>query len=386
MSTLKDIARLVADNGKGIAMAAIATTLLKAIFSLPELFRSAKAGSLIEYTSVTRVEPVTIVDETILTRDYITDILYSANAIIAAYYLQAVAISVNVGKIDTVRLLDKLNPNRNPSDNAAMFIGDAVLSMEAYKHGLPTFNKPQGIGTLVENVTVEAFATDSATFGRDTLKNVTDISNLSVGTLLDVEINSDGQKATIPVSVRLIVSAAKPSVIRSIVGAANANTSIKERYHAWRAGQITFIRDMIFCQDLIDKQRAAMIQSDVYKEIVKRSNRNKTATIMSLGTRPSVATASNIMIITSETLTQLEMELGGKIANNKDIRVRLFSNTMLMLLIIVDTQLEYVTIWHRTLDLPTKMAVKDLKNSNRGKGPDVGEILRAYQLGSMPRF
>lgn len=41
------------------------------------------------------------------------DVLQSLQSIFSGYYLQALAISTNIGKINVVKHLDKLNPNRN---------------------------------------------------------------------------------------------------------------------------------------------------------------------------------------------------------------------------------------------------------------------------------
>jgi hypothetical protein len=43
-----------------------------------------------------------------------------------------------------------------------------------------------------------------------------------------------------------------------------------------------------------------------------------------------------------------------------------------------------VTIYHRSLEIPTQVSIKELKTANKGSGPDVAEILKAYQLGNAP--
>ena len=79
-------------------------TTLSAVGKLPDLFRSARSDSLIEYTRVTRAEPIVLVDNTAVHLPYIADVMQSLTAIYAGYYLQAAAISVNVGKIDVIRM------------------------------------------------------------------------------------------------------------------------------------------------------------------------------------------------------------------------------------------------------------------------------------------
>ena len=55
-----------------------------------------------------------------------------------------------------------------------------------------------------------------------------------------------------------------------------------------------------------------------------------------------------------------------------------------MILCVVDPEWEQVTFNHRSISIPSEMSVKELSVSNKGKGPDVAEILKAYQLGNSP--
>ena len=352
---------------------AIVTTLT-AVGKLPDLFRAARSDSLIEYTRVTRAEPIVLVDNTAVHLPYITDVMQSLTSIYAGYYLQAVAISVNVGKVDVIRLLEKVNPARSPAENAGMFIGDVVMSSEAYQYRLPNYSS-------------EAPAPEDLpkrmTFGRNTTVAATSVANLSVGMLLEVNVESEGNHATIPVSVRLITSAIATDTLIHILSYAERDKSVKERYHAWRSGQLEFIKDNIFCQDLIDDHRRAMIKdkSGTYKAMQSRSNQNKLAALLSA--TPSVATASNIIVLTAATAALLEGQIGARL-NNYATRERVFDTTYVMLMVIIDTQWEQVTIYHRSIATATTLSVKDLKSANKGGGPDVAEILKAYQLGTSP--
>ena len=80
---------------------------------------------------------------------------------------------------------------------------------------------------------------------------------------------------------------------------------------------------------------------------------------------------------------ELEREVGGRL---KDFRTRekIFKNTYAMLMAVVDPSWDHVTFYHRSIELATDMSVKELQVSNKNKGPDVGEILKAYQLGNSP--
>lgn len=355
------------------------TTTLTAVGKIPDLLRSARAGSLIEYTKTTRVEPVVLVDQGAVALPYIHDVLQSVNSIFAGYYLQAVALSLNVGKVDTIRVLDKVNPARDPAENAGMFIGDMLLSEESYKYGLPVIGQSFGL---------EAYGDDKKqpvenSFGKDSVKMATEVANLSVGKLFDVHVESEGHKATIPVSVRLIVSAATPDNLVHILTVGSKDTSVKERYHAWRAGQLTFVKDLIMCQDLVDEHREALMKDATgqYASTLKRRDKNRLAAALSGS--PSIATASNIYVLMNSTVSKLEGDIGGRLKDFK-VRENIFKNTYIMLMVVIDPSWEQITIYHRSIDTPTQLSVKELKAANRGTGPDVAEILKAFQLGNAP--
>lgn len=380
-----------------------AMSLLKVLSQLPETLRAAQSGSLIEYTKSTRVEPIVLMDRNVAHLPYATNILYSACYMISAYYLQAVSLSVNVGKINPVSVLDKLNPSRSASENAAQTLA-TIFSAENYQGKLPSFaDQPTFITSLeafdskIDKVKadfkkqqekerkqpgIQGGSTDASI-----AKEINQAANLCVGMLLNVEFNSEGSSAKVPVNVRLITSPVPPSTIINIVtNATGVERDFKERLYNWTSGQLSSIRDMVFCQDLIDKHRNTIIEdkSGIYKEMNKRKKENQRSTLLSLGTRPSVATASNIMILTKETALQIEASLGGRLDNER-IRNKVFEDTMLMLIFVVDTRFEMLTVYHRSISLPSELPIKALKAIEK-KAPDMTEMFNALRQGQPPRF
>lgn len=359
---------------------------------LTDTMRAAKSGSLIEYTQPTRVEPIVLMDEKIASLPYAGDIMQSLTSLFSGYYLQAIALSVNVGSVDVIRLLDKLNPKRNVADNVINGVSNGVatvVSMEsadAYRFRLPVPGRSDGLGTF--NVSLESIGEDDApmttmTAGRDTVKLLGELTNLSVGKMLEVTIESDGTRATFPINVRLICSGIGSKELVHILGVGSKNISVKERFHAWRAGQLEFVRDLLLCQDLIDSHKKTLAKdpTGLYAEIRKRRAGNSVAAIFS--GQPSVATASNIIVMSATSAKELERTVGGRL---KDFRTRekIFKETYCMILAVVDPDWEMVTFYHRSLAAPSELSVKELAVSNKGKGPDVAEILSAYKLGNSP--
>jgi hypothetical protein len=363
-------------------------TALSLAAKIPDLLRSAKSDSLVEFTRPTRVEPIVLMDDRVVNLTLTPDLLQVLTSIFSGYYLQAVALSVNIGKIDVIGLLDRVNPNRSLDDNTLKGLSNLALrsgleSAESYRYGLPLPNSKiglehYGLEESVYDVLDPLSSTNepkdpkldnlASRSGKDTVKLAQDVSNLAVGKLLEVEIESEGHRAVFPIAVRLIITAAPPTAIVNILSVGNRNTSVKERWHAWRAGQLEFVRDLVLCQDLIDAHKDSLMHDDtgIYANSIKRRKSNGLSAILS--GQPSVATASNIYVISDATKKELERVIGGRF---KDFRTR---------------EKIFKATYHRSIEHGTELSAGDLKFSKGGKGPDVGEILKAYTLGQAPRF
>lgn len=381
-------------------------------------------GSLTDFAKQTRVEPIVLVDQRAVHLPYMPDVMQSLVSIFSGYYLQAVSLSVNVGAVDTLRLLDKLNPRRNGSGatgdlfmatgkaavSVALESRDNLLHENNYLFKLPVPGGTPGLEAIDLNEQAARFlgkdAVDAAnrakdaldagagrpglpsetktTFGRDAVGSIGDQVNLSVGKLLEVHIESNGQKATFPISVRLMANPIASESLLHILSVGNKMTSASDRYHAWRAGELSLIRDLILCQDLIDQHKKTLAndKSGIYADILARRRGNNTAAILSGNV--SMATASNICVMTDATAAELERRMHGSRLKDFHTREKVFKETYMMLMVVVHPEWEQVTIYHRGLDVATRMSVKDIKASNKGNGPDVAEILKAYQLGNSP--
>lgn len=351
-------------------------TTLSVVGKLAENASAVRADSLIEFGKVTRVEPVTLVDQMLFTQPVLTDVLQSLNSIFAAYYLQAVSLSTKVGNIDVIKLLEPLNPNRDVVDAGATFIGEWA-STESFQYALPVPG---------ETVGLEAYG-DSADVTSTSVKvaDLTNVANLSIGKLLEVEVNSGGQKAKIPVAVRLIVSGIASDLLAHTLSLKSKDTSVKERYHAWKAGMLSTIKDMVLCQDLVDEHRKALMKDKTgfYRENISRDNKN-TLTALLTG-RPSLSTASNIVVMSQRTAKQVEIGINGRL---KDFgtREKVFRDSYVMLMAVVDVESEMLTIYHRSIDTPTTLSFRDIKGASKDTSVDITKILQAFLSGNSPHL
>lgn len=449
----------------------LGTIGLSAIRKITDLWAAGKSDSLIAYTQVARVEPVVLVDADCLYLESIGQVQQSLLSMVTGYYLQAIAISSTVGKIEVFRHLDRLNPSRNPMNSAADSAG-WLLAQEAYTHRLPV---PGDTGRLaLEQLALEAnhrnnnqnteardalasakfdfdvnnvyyereerkkdsasreaerqeraadakrnydlnvdkfgqekayrlaqqelqkhglrlqeqkrddtLATSSQGFGRDTMGTLRELADLSVGKIFNVELTDGLHSATIPISIRLMASSMPSASLVHILSLGSEDNSVKERYHGWRSGRLSFWKDLVACVDIIDAHRKNLMadKDGVYSNLVKRTRSNQLATLFS--GNPSVASSSNIVVISNTTAEELERKINGQL---KDFKTReaIFKKTYLMIMAVIDKQWERVTFYYRGINGATEVGVRDLKAANKGSGPDVSDILRAYSLGNSP--
>lgn len=361
--------------------------------------------SLIQVSQVARVEPITLVDQRAQNLPYIVDVMQSLNSIFAGYYLQAVALSVPVGRVNVIKLLDRIAPERlgwkkqlfDKFDVATESL-DKLPDFSKEDLGFEAINYAQSVRDSLKNKSInikvdgpeKTDADDKKKTGRgmtsihkDANALINESVNLSVGKMLEVEISDNGQKAVFPITVRLLATILDPQTLVHILSDNSRDTSFAERWHGWKAGELKFWRDLILCQDLIEEHRKAMIKdsSNVHSDIMARRRRNAQAAIAS-GT-PSAANASNLAVLTMDTAKELERKIGGRL-KDFHVRKRVFDSTYLMIMAVVDPEWEHVTFYHNGIAAATTLSLSELKNSNKGNGPDVMEVLKAFQLGSAP--
>jgi hypothetical protein len=340
------------------------------------MMRAGKAHSLIDYAKATRVQPLCLVDAELVHDQATPDILQSLLANFVGFYLQAVAVSTTIGKITVLDKLDRLNPNRDMVNDAAFW--DSALGLEAYQNRLPNYSKPQ------KNLSMEA--TEVAGLSGKTVETVAkDAAALSVGKIIGVEISDNGQKATVPVSVRLMVNSVPSAELAHILSLGGKDTSALGRWRQFKSGEIDFWKDLILCQDLINAHRKNLVndKDGLYTEISTRKTIN--GVMGMIDGKPSLGTISNLAVISKETQSQLELEINGSL-NNPRVRNSIFEKTALMILAVYDREFDRVTFYFHGIADKTEVSVRDLRVANKGDGPNITDILKAYTAGAAPAF
>ncbi len=366
------------------------------------VYSNTQTSSLTEATRSARVEPLTLISKNCLALEYLPDINQGLLDLFIGYYLQAVALLSTIEDVRVARLLDKLNPDRDLTEVMLFESYKEKFAMvaENYKFKLPLAQQDRELfsyatekSILDVNVSHPDYdETDNDYGGRyqelgNGSKNVLkETADLSVGKLIDITLSINQESVTVPVSFRLAANITPFSIIKEICTYHKDDTTFIERYHAWRSGRISLIRDLILCQDLIDEKKRLMMSDtdNIFSEIIKRVNNNKKFGLLS--DNPSLATASNIFVITSDEANEIGATLGGKFGSKLVMR-KIFDNSYAMIITVIDRDWEMVSYYTRGITAPTVVSVKDIKKrASKNQGADIMNILKSYNLGNTPSF
>lgn len=379
--------------------------LMQTVFNLAK--NGMQVSSLADLTKPARVEPLAIVDSTLIEQPYMVSLLKLATSNFAGYYLQAVNMILGVGRIDTLKVLDSLNPDRTlgfdyskmsskPGSGNECFAASAY-NPRVYANGLPSLEsfsrriRPSLLfsmegfdvdGTIdaVGTVAKDAGWGEAAESPKSGLSagdnKIHEIENLAVGKLLNVEITDGAKTAKLPVLIRMIPAAVPPASLVHMFSAGGRD-SWAQRMFMVQTGQIKFWRDFVLGQDMIDEHFRALMndKSGVFKMITDR-RRNNSQKALQTG-RVSIADASNVAIVSTETLKMATGKLFGKI-EQESVRKAIFDNSYLLMLIVVDERWQRVQIWHRGVDLATTHKFDEIERMEKSKGPDITEMFKMF--------
>lgn len=347
-------------------------------------------GSLVKMTKVARVEPLCVVDSDCINLEYISDVLNTLQSIFSGYYLQAVSLIGTVSGVQVARELDVLNPNRDPDASTFLsatreIFAPARISQEGYKWALPT---KANVGRLALEASElpEAdpkYLKDQPVVPERALLSMNDVANLSVGKLLNVTITKNGQSISVPIAIRLMVNELRSSTMAKMFKGGTLDKSFTERYYKWKSGRISFFNDLILCKDLIKEQKKALMEDKdgILSEIHTRANKNIKAGILSK--RPSLATSSNIYVMSEATAGAVKRTSGFDLENFTQ-RQKLFEETYAMILVIIDRDYQRINFYHDGIRMPTSVGLRDIRSANKDSGPSIMDILNAYKQGQTP--
>ncbi len=360
------------------------------------------ATSLADLSKLAEVEAITVIDNSLTVYDSTTDVLKYLNSLLAGWYLSSAAILTDTGRIKTVQLLERLNPAKSPSfavANSILSAGVASMASSEIEVGtdvkplsfLPTTSTSLEAATNLPSTGSAKVNGDKDTerttkFGASSAADLTTVQNLSVGQRVTLSISDGKASKDISVGIRLITVPVQYNLLKTIMGWSEKDNRLKSRISAWRAGELSFWRDLVLMRDIFTERRRILMndKSDLLTSLLGRQRNSMVHSVLTL--TPSVGTMSSMMVISSDSVRQIEREvLNGRLSNFAT-RQRVMAATGLMVLAVVDPMSELVTVYVHTQALPSEFSIKQMKSASKGGSSDLGEIIKLMNQNQMPNF
>jgi len=351
-------------------------------------------ADLITFTKVCRMEPLVLLDDRLRNDPVTPDLLQVLTSIVAGYYLQTFALLGQISGVDVIGTLDKLNPSRT-GIGLNSFAGESTDYINAHRLAQATLpfytigleaidDKVDGSNVLIANQGAAKDEKESKS-NLSVPGNVADIyqvTNLAVGKMIKAVLTADGNSIEIPITIRMKPITTDSASIAATLSIGSTKNSVKERWQRFRAGELTF-SNFILMDDVVKQHKSILIKdkSGFYAEVVRRANGNLTKGIVTGNL--SLATNSNIIVITSQTAQAVARELGGELDNYK-IRESVFTTVHCNMLVIVNQDRGMVTFYYRGETTGNVVSVYDLKLSGKGNGPDIMSIFTAFAENKIP--
>lgn len=378
------------------------TGIDKAIDAILNAWSRGATQSLASYGSSLRVEPFTLLDSRVVRLPYMKDVLNVAQRHFSCLYMMAQASDNTVNGIKVSQRIDKFSPDRNLQAATADFLqgkgGKNWLSTESYQFGLPFPNEADGFARF-GNYSSEAAAPNlkiadpkareeeqkkqGVAFAATTAKAIQDVSDLSIGQIIDVTITDGSRSTTLPVQIRLRTIGMEPVSLAELLALGGEDNSVSARWMRFRVGDLTGWRNLVFQADRVDRYRRAALadKSGYLRKAVSRDNKALLAT--ALTGEPSVGAASSICIISKDTAREAEELMNGRL-NDFATRQSIFDQGLMLLLFVVDPDHETVTIYTRDIDHHATYSIRDVKSSSNEAKSDLTDVMRSYLEGRIP--
>lgn len=216
----------------------------------------------------------------------------------------------------------------------------------------------------------------------------------SVGKLIEVTLtnpDNPGASAKLTLIVQMVPYLI-PSKLAYLFICKDTRLSFSQRVLQWKAGEISFFRDLLFQVDQINKSYEiakndpSKLFYDFMAQVAKKDRALVTKHLSQTDASKSHNLANSVMLFTNETVERAKAESGIDL-HNKAARQRYFNDTYAMVIVVVDTLYNQVTMYFNGIDdvgVYSFSAFDD--KSGKDSGLDLIKALAQFTGGKAPRF
>ncbi|CAH0448064.1 hypothetical protein SM033_00240 [Vibrio phage vB_VpaM_sm033] len=274
------------------------------------------------------------------------------------------------------KILEPLSDRRprTTTDSAVKKLGEFIadLTLEGYNSEL---NLASSSGSLLEQFDAEKYEE----------AEVAKPSNLAVGKLIYLPINIKGQSKALMQPIQVTV---KPNVIdvnfmaRLLNAFVGKDQSIMGRWRRFIDGEIEGSATYLLGFDIIAEDRKLRMEDKdgLYGLIQNNRSRGTLSSIMA-GKKLNYNVASNMMVMSTASMRQLEGAMRGKMSSPRT-RDRFFKTTGCMMLSVVDPTMEKLVVYTLGQSDYGVYSFDDLKFKGNNSGAnDIQGMLKSFELG-----
>lgn len=362
-------------------MANYSDSTIGSVLQLMEYIRDAKdrsIDSLSEYTKKTMVMSRAYIETSLTDEDGITPIMKFVNKMLFGFVTCAVGLNQTISGGRTVRDMT------------------SVISTEDFHNFVETIRDKFGD----QNVTIRDVAGLEDNNQKETDEEVQKVGgfkemkineDLFSGRLVEctIAIGNNDSKVTFYFYVQVIPYNLPSKVMEQFIGM-NFPPSFANRWAAFRAGEISFWKDLVFEADLVQKRQKALKadREGILREVEdhKQKQISKSIVAMSPVANKNHNSASSILIVSRRTIERVMKDMGLDY-RRYDVREKIMNSTMSLLLVVFDPNYNTVDIFVKGIQHAGNYSIEKIKASvGKESKDDMKTLMQMLAAGSMPRI
>lgn len=376
-------------------VAAAATTFLDAASAVLDKALTPTQLSLTQYTKPTTALSRVYIDGTVASEPVLPDLIRSLHVAYCGLIINAIHLNTLVTGGKTVR--EMLNVVATEADEPYVDIGAEFQAMEAYHVRDPDEMASDDVMASVSLAYMKNQMGQKPKDGKSAA--VSDITPaptglVPVGRTIQVTLtNPDNERASVQVALTIQMAPyIVPGAFAYELIGLNAQPSFSQRVMQWKAGELSFFRDLILGIDLTEK-RAAMIRADkdgtladFFAHQVRKDVATTKNTLRHLaGKSVSHNIANSVLVFSEETVLKAKAEYNFDIHRSGD-RARYFQTVYAMIIAVINQEFGRVTLYFNGIDVGGTYHFQDFKTSKGDSALDLLKALNDIGKGRAPRI
>ena len=213
---------------------------------------------------------------------------------------------------------------------------------------------------------------------------------LPSGRIIQVEFNNGNHGTTFTVNIMLNLQPnfIPNDVIRQFI-AINFKPSLHQRWIQATAGEIKFISDFLLGNDL-RRQRFEALKKDktgsLQQMIDRKENSLSNFWLKLIQVRPERQNIANTILIYEKRTFDKACSDSGVNFKTYSARQKFFTNTMVMMVVVIDTMYNKVTMYYHGITDPSVFTFDQMKKNAKSEATDILAMMKNYAQGMAPRF